>query len=512
MDVIGAFAEIDPDCDRHPRQPNPGPAFSTACNSIRGMLTRLEVDGFKNLHGLEIDFGPFTCIAGENGAGKSNVFDAIEFLSLLSSNSLMEAAQEVRSTRDDRPGDPRDLFWRGGHLIRLAAEMIVPPNVEDDFGRPAKASITFLRYEVDIGYEPASGLEKIGRLVLVRESLRHINLGEAPRRLGFPHSANEFRKSVVTGRRSGGPFISTKEREGDQVIAVHQDGGSRGNPRPASAARAPATVLSTITGSDDPTILAARREMQSWYRLALEPSALRAPDGYTDPRRMSTNGRHLPAALFKVVMKRHGSEESLDPEETYARVATRLSSLTSLGVRHLFVDADDTREVFTLKIKEGSGMELPARSLSEGTLRFLALAILLEDTDSRGTICMEEPENGLHPGNLGAMVDLLRDLAVDTYDSPGEDNPFRQVIVNTHSPAFVQLLEPEELLLATTGFAPKDGEPLRVLHLAPLINTWRDGRQPVPPISKAAILPYLTGPLDPKLSLEDHTPSAIRCD
>lgn len=65
------------------------------------MLTRLEVDGFKNLRSLAIEFGPFTCIAGENGAGKSNVFDAIEFVSLLASRSLMEAAQEVRSTRDD---------------------------------------------------------------------------------------------------------------------------------------------------------------------------------------------------------------------------------------------------------------------------------------------------------------------------------------------------------------------------------------------------------------------------
>src|SRR5262245_3132286 len=29
------------------------------------VLTRLEVDGFKNLLGLAIDFGAFTCIAGE---------------------------------------------------------------------------------------------------------------------------------------------------------------------------------------------------------------------------------------------------------------------------------------------------------------------------------------------------------------------------------------------------------------------------------------------------------------
>ena len=36
------------------------------------MLTRLEVNGFKNLVDFALDFGPFTCIFGPNGAGKSN--------------------------------------------------------------------------------------------------------------------------------------------------------------------------------------------------------------------------------------------------------------------------------------------------------------------------------------------------------------------------------------------------------------------------------------------------------
>ena len=44
------------------------------------MLTRLQVSGFKNLD-VDIRFGPFTCIAGANGTGKSNLFDAIQFLS-----------------------------------------------------------------------------------------------------------------------------------------------------------------------------------------------------------------------------------------------------------------------------------------------------------------------------------------------------------------------------------------------------------------------------------------------
>jgi AAA15 family ATPase/GTPase len=47
------------------------------------MLTRLRVTGFKNLVDVDVRFGPFTCIAGANGVGKSNLFDAIGFLSAL---------------------------------------------------------------------------------------------------------------------------------------------------------------------------------------------------------------------------------------------------------------------------------------------------------------------------------------------------------------------------------------------------------------------------------------------
>jgi AAA15 family ATPase/GTPase len=41
------------------------------------MLTRLKVSGFKNLVDVDVRFGAFTCIAGTNGVGKSNLFDAI---------------------------------------------------------------------------------------------------------------------------------------------------------------------------------------------------------------------------------------------------------------------------------------------------------------------------------------------------------------------------------------------------------------------------------------------------
>src|SRR5262245_14575569 len=107
------------------------------------MLTRLEANNFKNLIDFSVDFGPVTCVAGPNAVGKSNVFDAIQFFSLLADHTLMEAALEVRGSDKDTTG-LEDLFWTDGvqrsREFSLAAEMLVDENVTDEFGRPARAS------------------------------------------------------------------------------------------------------------------------------------------------------------------------------------------------------------------------------------------------------------------------------------------------------------------------------------------------------------------------------------
>ena len=76
------------------------------------MLTRLEVKGFKNLVDFSLDFGPYTCIAGPNGVGKSNIFDAIQFLSLLTTHPISEAALNIRNSGEST-GDIADLVLQG---------------------------------------------------------------------------------------------------------------------------------------------------------------------------------------------------------------------------------------------------------------------------------------------------------------------------------------------------------------------------------------------------------------
>ena len=111
------------------------------------------------------------------------------------------------------------------------------------------------------------------------------------------------------------------------------------------------------------------------------------------------------------------------------------------------VDRDDKRELLTLEVTGRDGTRHAARRfLTERSI--LALAVLELDPETRGVICLEEPENGIHPKRIPAMLDLLHDIATDPDEPVDETNPLRQVIVNTHSPAVVLEVLDDTLLLA----------------------------------------------------------------
>jgi len=461
----------------------------------------LEIDGFKNLKDFSIDFGPFTCIAGPNGVGKSNIFDAIQFISLLTDNTIIEAALKLRGANTNI-ADLRDLFWtdgiKRGTQIDIAAEMIIDPHVSDDFGRPAEASSTFLRYEISLEYEEPNEKGTLGRLALKMENLSYVTEGEAAKRLKFPLSAAKFRRSAVSNkRRAKQGYISTETTiDGVKEILVHQDGGSSGKPQRAPADTAPRTVVATANTSATPTILAARREMQNWRILSLEPSSMRGTDRFQDDPHVTPRGDHLPATLNRLAQSNYE-----DSERLFSRIASTLSDL--VPIKSITVKRDEIRQLLILFVEEKSGIEIPARSLSYGTLRFLTLCILGEDTESEGLICMEEPENGIHPAKIGAMIDLLRQLAVDTSIKIDEENPMRQLIIATHSPLLVQLQNKDDILFAMEStIKGTNGAPIDTLRCRPLSDTWRCN-ETEKGIGMGTILAYLTTAPGAQLSLTD---------
>ena len=148
------------------------------------MLTRLKVSGFKNLVDVDISFGAFTCVAGPNAVGKSNLFDAIRFLSSLADQTLMDAALAVRS-EDKHVGDIRNLFHRDGHIytdhMTFEAEMIIPAEEIDDLGQKAIAVATLVRYKLVLRYKEDVELPLAGVLELVEENLERIRISERPK-------------------------------------------------------------------------------------------------------------------------------------------------------------------------------------------------------------------------------------------------------------------------------------------------------------------------------------------
>jgi predicted ATPase len=448
------------------------------------MLTRLQVKGFKNLLDVDVRFGPFTCIAGCNGVGKSNLFDAICFLGSLARVHVLEAVLSIRGERG-RTGDIRHIFHHHGKdfdpEMEFIADMIVPKEAIDDLGQLATASYTFLRYTLKLLYKNQDNQDKSQNPIqILFEELTYLPKGEIKDNLLFKFSKT-WRDDAITGRKTT-KFISTEENEGKTIIKLHQDQKRGGKTQSRLASTLPRTVLSSINAGENPTALCARREMESWKLLQLEPSALRKPDDYTAPSFLANNGEHLPSTLHRLAQK--------NPEKTYQTVANSLSELID-DVRGVRIDADEKRQLYTLFVKDSNGTEHPAHSLSDGTLRFLALTVLGMDPQAQGLICVEEPENGIHPERIPAMLELLKGMAVDTEYLVGDDNPLRQIIVNTHSPGFVAEVPADTLLAVENKEVYYKKRLDKGIIISAMGNTWRSKNPLSQRMTKKILLSYL---------------------
>jgi hypothetical protein len=441
----------------------------------------------------------------------------------------VEAAMAVRDQRGAAT-ELRHLFTQTAtgllRPIRLEVEMLVPGQGRDYLDQPAEAKTTFLVYRVELHYRGAGDADARPRIELVEEALEYIKRGEARSHLPFPHS-RAWRDSVVTGRRTS-PFISTEVRADAEptqsgptqpqslpkrVIKLHQDtdaGGAR--TRLFNAENLPRTVLSTVNAQESPTAVIARQEMLNWRILQLEPAALRQPDGFDAPSQLDASGAHLPATLYRLAKQsladHHAGdspvglpaaapERPLDDAPVLTEVANRLCELID-QVGRVRIDRDEKRELLTLLLTDQYGTELPAKALSDGTLRFLALAGLETDPTLSGLICMEEPENGIHPERIGALLRLLQDIAVDPQEPVGDDNPLRQLVINTHSPVVVGQVPDDAVVFAIPHEQVVEGSVLKGVSLRCLPDTWRADAADVPPVARGKALAFLSPIAEPR--------------
>jgi predicted ATPase len=88
---------------------------------------------------------------------------------------------------------------------------------------------------------------------------------------------------------------------------------------------------------------------------------------------------------------------------------------------------------------KGSDAYFDASSLSDGTLRFIALATLFLQPDAYrpSVILVDEPELGLHPYAITMLASLVKQASLKT-----------QVIIATQSPLLLDHFEPKDVLVA----------------------------------------------------------------
>lgn len=390
------------------------------------MITYIKINGFKSFQDFEMEFTPLTVVAGTNAAGKSNLFDALQLLSRLADADKIHTA-----FRAEQRGDLFELFTQYDEHeyaseMEFAVEMLVNSMVTDAWGARAVLKYTRLRYELKIRrFVNSTGIDD---LEVVYERLATLKHQEDKWIKLLPKGQSEYwRPKVVTGKR-GVPYIYTEEQNGLPTVFVPQDGGG-GNKRSFPLRNATRTVLSSIDSVDFRHILGVKEEMKSWRFLQLNPDDLRQPTSKkTGEDIITSSGKNLAAALFRI---------QLEDPYSMIEISRKLNEFIP-NYTEVIVEDDSENKQYVIYLKSADGKKYSSRVLSEGTLRLLTLCILEHDGKHTGLLCFEEPENGIHPFRVKAMVGLLKDLSTDFEN---HDMPLRQVIVNTHSPVLVNEMQ-----------------------------------------------------------------------
>ncbi len=388
------------------------------------MITRIEIDGFKTFNNFQMEFSPFTVIAGTNASGKSNLFDALRLLSNIAEFDLKTAFNNTNLRGEALEQFSQYSNGEFAKLMRFSVEVLLDSFISDNWGETTKLKYTRIRYEIEIMRERNSkGFDDLSITHEVLKPIKHQE--DVWVKSHILKGLLENWRPKVIGRR-GIPYILTEQREGKTIIRIPQD-GKPGPGRVSVANKTNQTLLSSINSVDFPHVFAAKQEMINWRFLQLNPEVLSKPSPRISSDIISPNGGNLAAALFR--LKIEDGSFLLD-------ISRELNNLLPD-----FVKVDVTEDVaenrFVIKLISEDGREFSSRVLSEGTLRLLTLCILKYDPKYKGILCFEEPENGIHPYRIAMMIDLLKGLSTDLYDKEDSGLPLRQMIVNTHSSVFV---------------------------------------------------------------------------
>lgn len=340
---------------------------------------------FKNTHIKNLP--QMAVLLGTNGSGKSTFFDVFGFLS--------DALQNNVTIALNRRGGFSEVISRGcditNDLIRFEIKF------RNQSTEKEKAPV--ITYLLELGFEK-------GKAYISREILKY-RRGQTGAPWHFLDFSNGIGNAITNEEEYG--------KEGVEAIRVSQ--------------KVTSPDILAIKGLGQfeqfKAISAFRSLLEKWYVSNFKIEYGRSISDTGISNHLSVTGDNL-AQVTKYMFDYH--RELFD--EILKKLPQRIPGINQVEAK----ETEDGRIILRFQ-DENFKDPFVARYVSDGTIKMFAYMILLHDPEPHPLLCIEEPENFLHPDLLLQLCEEIRE-----YSERGG-----QVLVSSHSPDFVNGLRVEEL-------------------------------------------------------------------
>ncbi|MEO8353738.1 MAG: AAA family ATPase [Chthoniobacteraceae bacterium] len=362
------------------------------------MITNLSVQGFKSFGAcVSTRLQPLNFVVGANASGKTNLISALRFVQCAISSNVEQALGEF--------GGKAEVWNKLQHERREAKHLEIGFTVDSlgefEAADEARLSVLGATYTLKVKF-----LSDNGRAAIVGEHLTAQLKSDAGEVKRFHFHRNRTRLAILD--------------ESDPRFA-----------REVSMEVPPQEISRPVAGGVlyARPVLLLREFVQSWAFFDFDANVGREPSREADSPLLGRRGENLATVLHEIEEHGEGNE--------FRAIVDGLRGVVP-GFHRLSTVAlpFEAKRGFQIK-EEKLQSPLNPQSASDGTIRILLLLVAAVWSAKRaGLICIEEPENGLHPFLAEHLVKVLRRASVG-----------RQFLVTTHNPFFLDHLAPEELLL-----------------------------------------------------------------
>lgn len=387
------------------------------------MITRIEATRYRCLELLQADLQPFGVLVGANGAGKTTFLDIPGLLAdCLQAREVSQAFTAKLHSRPARSATLNELVFGGrGNDFILAIEAELPATIikallPTQSGLVQNNEQRWLRF---VRYEIRFEIFNDRQLVIGNEYLFLFSRTSQPERGGA-------RLYGETGRHRDWRFIVERDREGEVSFRVEAHRGKKARPAHVEAQMLALPKVQFESSADFP----ASRWLYDFlttqcvfYRPNIDLLQTASPPGLSG--NLMLDAANLPWLVLEL-------QNELEKFTAWVEhVKTALPQITSIRA----IEREEDHHAY-LAVTYNGGYEVTSSGLSEGTLRILALTILPYLTWRPAMIITEEPENGIHPKAVEAVLQSLQSI----YGS--------QVLISSHSPVVLAASKLDQVLCA----------------------------------------------------------------